>query len=386
MMFPSITISTNQSPKNKSIDSYLLSPAAKRRATIAERDRQLHEDRINAQQSTNKQQAIERDFLFREHVIGTVNASKQRRIALEVKAKLRRPESACTKPDFPMIQTVPVQLAEWRCSGAKTRILESNELNPLSAARIAELEAIDRQKIKQELNEMRQRKHSAIVNSFKQQQMKNGNRMRINRSVKGLSIQINANSQFINTANNPSTLTRQQRTNQGGGGGHRSFTSSPISSMRRAMVKSTFASPSTMTRYRRDSDSLYARDESMNEFMSMNIDTPSANAQSVTSARFLLDVDNSCNATPQSKDQAKFPSIFIDQINDPVSPMKASINQPINVNPVLARIAAHQTMDEFDSRTQHVRYSPRSSARLYLSSTRARINDVQIIDRGKFID
>lgn len=348
MVLPQLTThSTNRLISAKSNDSYLTSPAARRRAAIVERDQRRHEARIEQEKQSNNQSEIERQYLFREHVIGTVNHSKQRRIDLEIRSKLR-PRCESAAPDYPVIAAVPVEIEQWRCSGAKTRILELNawrdtEKTNEHTSRVTQLEQEDRMLASAQIAEARRARREAIQASFAQQKQKNNSHRRSLRTGQQLSLRI-----AINT----------------NGSGHRSFTNSPANSNNSSIKPSI--SPSNLAQYSigRDESDVTTDDDSG---IGGGLDTPSANAQSVSSARF----DSYVN-TPHDRLSIKFPSIFPD--NDPfqpISPMNASF-QLID-HPSLAKTLpkmTHHHMDEFEQRTENVRYSPRSAAQLYLSPSR----------------
>ena len=162
-------------------DSYARTAAAQQRRAAHQQQQTRRDARLAQQAQQTAQQQLDRQFLFREHILATVNHSKTKRIRLECKSGLRSEAAAEDSADWPRFDTVDVRVEEWRCSGAKTRVLEEEGWRDEARAQVAAEKAAgwqqrDRELERQKRQQQRQQRHAAIHAQFMQQREVNVSR------------------------------------------------------------------------------------------------------------------------------------------------------------------------------------------------------------------
>ena len=162
-------------------DSYARTAAAQQRRAKQQQQQARRDAQLAHIAQRSSQQLLDRQFLFREHILATVNHSKTRRIQLECDSGLRNPKATEASADWPRFETVAVRVEEWRCSGAKTRVLEEDgwkdEARTQEAVqRVARWQQLDRERESQRRQDEQQQRRSAIHARFTQQRQLNEHR------------------------------------------------------------------------------------------------------------------------------------------------------------------------------------------------------------------
>ena len=182
--FPSLVSPSHKryaSTISKLNDSYARTAAAQKRRVNQQQQQAARDAHLAHLAQQSSEQQLQRQFLFREHILATVNHSKTRRIQLECESGLRQPEATKASADWPRFETVDVRVEEWRCSGAKTRVLEEEgwideEKAREAVERVQRWQQHDRERELRGRQDEQQQRHAAIHERFTQQREVNQSR------------------------------------------------------------------------------------------------------------------------------------------------------------------------------------------------------------------
>ena len=388
-------------------DSYARTAAAQqRRATHQQQQARRDAQLAHAAQHATQQQ-LQRQFLFREHVLATVNHSKARRIQLECHSGLRDETAVNGSADWPRFETVDVRVEEWRCSGAKTRVLEEEGWKDHgktreAVERVAQWQQLDRERELQRRHEEQQRRHAAIQARFTQQRELNESRAAYIRHhfVAAQPHHLTPPASFLDSVRGRRSRLDEKRESEdeeGSGRGsvlstgrsserlprlvHRSFSASPVlppplplSSRRRASHTSQPALPTIVDE---DSSSrrqplsrlpprpsaaaaaaaAVAEEQRENEYDNSTFDPD-------TTINYLQSILPSADATlPSTQAAAAYSYSFL----DPSSPFHA--DEVVDVPTPAVSLAVHSELQRFESKLPEVRERDRRRERpLYLTN------------------
>ena len=382
-------------------DSYARTAAAQQRR-VAHQQQQARRDAHLAHIAQHAaQQQLNRQFLFREHILATVNHSKTKRIQLECDSGLRSSKGTEGSADWPRFETVDVRVEEWRCSGAKTRVLEEDgwkdERKTQDALRrAARWQQQDRERELQQRHEERQKRHSAIQARFTQQQQVNESRAAYIRHhfTTAQPHHLTPPASFLDSVRGRSSRTDDRRDSEdeeGGSQGSVMSTGRSGGGLPRLSHRSSSATPHSlpaapMSGRRRPSHTqpvlpttVHEEHSSRRHTFSQSRDFAEASpaaasveaeqrADQYDNASFDPDMTISALSTMHSAATTQpAPAAYLSTFLDPTSPLH--IDDVMDVPAPVAASAVHRELQRFESKLPEVRERDKHRRRpLYLSS------------------